>query len=392
MLTSSRGSRAVRNGLVLGAAAAAAIGLTGCKAVPSFNLDSSASGIHTTGPSGSGGASGVASQGGSDLGAAAGSAAAGAVGSAPGAAAGSGAGSSNHPGKHTGSGSDPAAPPVGDPTGGTGSAPRIDGMFFGTTHGGYKQAVAGTGVQLDDHMYSMFNRSVPTAAMITVGSNGIKWAQVAQAAPGSSLYNDIVRWAQTLKTRGPVMLAYDHEPEASKRAGMGSPADYIAAYRHVESIFDQQGAKNIIWTWQMTANAFRVKASDHRAAANWYPGDAWVDNVGADAYNWLGCAGIGNKTNLEFAQVAAPAVAFARAHGKTASFPEWGSQDYPGRAQWLRNAQQFFVDNADTISAAFYFNVPPTGAFASSCHWFLTSPADLAAFRDMARNPALVVR
>ena len=389
MLKSSRVSRAVRNGLVLGAAAAAAVGLTGCKAVPSFNLDSSASGITAHAP-GSGGPTGIASHPGSDLGAAAGSAAAGAVGSAPGAAAGSGAGSSGKSGAGTGSGSAPAAPPAEEPGGGAG--PRIDGMFFGTTDGGYKQAVAGTGVQLDDHKYSMFSRNVPTAAMITVGSDGIKWAQVAQAAPGSSLYNDIVRWAQTLKTRGPVMLAYDHEPEASKRAGMGSPADYIAAYRHVESIFVQQGAKNVIWTWQMTANAFRVKATDQRAAANWYPGDAWVDNVGADAYNWLGCAGIGNKTNLEFSQVAAPAVAFARAHGKTASFPEWGSQDYPGRAQWLRNAQQFFVDNADTISAAFYFNVPPTGAFASSCHWFLTSPADLAAFRDIARDPALVAR
>lgn len=388
MLKSSRGSRAVRNGLVLGAVAAAAVGLTGCKAVPSFNLDSSASGIHATGTSGSGGPTGISSQAGSEVGAAAGSAAAGAVGSAPGSGSASAAGSS-HSGKGTGSA--PVSPPATDP-GGPVSAPRISGMFFGTTDGGYKQAVAGTGVQLDDHKYSMFSRNVPTAAMITVGSDGTKWAQVAQAAPGSSLYNDIVRWAQTLKTRGPVMLAYDHEPEASKRAGMGTPADYIAAYRHVESIFDQQGAKNIIWTWQMTANAFRVKATDPRAAANYYPGDAWVDNVGADAYNWLGCAGIGNKTTLEFSQVAGPAVAFARAHGKTASFPEWGSQDFPGRAQWLQNAQQFFVQNADVITAAFYFNVPPTGAFASSCHWFLSSPADLAAFRAIAIDPALVAR
>jgi hypothetical protein len=68
MLTSSRASRAVRNGLVLGAAAAAAVGLTGCKAVPSFNLDSSASGITAHAP-GSGGPSGIASHPGTDLGA-----------------------------------------------------------------------------------------------------------------------------------------------------------------------------------------------------------------------------------------------------------------------------------------------------------------------------------
>ena len=34
----------------------------------------------------------------------------------------------------------------------------------------------------------------------------------------------------------------------------------------------------------MTANSFRVKLSDPRAASRYFPGDAYVDAIGADAF------------------------------------------------------------------------------------------------------------
>lgn len=393
MLKSSRVSRAVRNGLVLGAAAAAAVGLTGCKAVPSFNLDSSASGIHTTGTSGSGGPSGISSQAGSEVGAAAGSAAAGAAGSAgheaggsgssgsakgsapTGSAKGSGAGGQSTPGQTSLPGS--AAPQAGGP------------MLIGSVAGGYQQALAGTGVQLADHTYSFFSGKVPQAQMLTVSAGGTPWRQVAAAGPGSTLYNQIVSWAQTIKARGgKVMVAYNHEPEGHDRLALGSPADFIAAYRHVETIFDQQGATNVMWTWQMTAYAFAANPSSDQYAAKWYPGDQWVDNVGADAYNWMGCGSSGGNQYRELQQIGDPVIAFARAHGKLASFPEFASHSNANRPQWLANAHQYFVKNEDVLTAAFYFNRPPTVAANAACKWGLTTSAEYAALRDMAQDTA----
>ena len=48
--------------------------------------------------------------------------------------------------------------------------------------------------------------------MVTVSAANIPWRDVAAAGPGSALYADIVRWAQTIKARGAtVMVAWQAE-------------------------------------------------------------------------------------------------------------------------------------------------------------------------------------
>ena len=77
------------------------------------------------------------------------------------------------------------------------------------------------GLPIATHAYAQFSSKVPTARMITVRTSD-SWATVAAARPGSALYDNIVRWAQTLKGRsGPVMLAYHHN---QKQAGEASTA------------------------------------------------------------------------------------------------------------------------------------------------------------------------
>ncbi|MCW2698976.1 MAG: domain containing protein [Blastococcus sp.] len=261
-------------------------------------------------------------------------------------------------------------------------------MYFGSVAGGYEQAQAGTGENLANHAYSTFSSKPPTARMITVHAGSAGWRQVAKAAPGSALYNDIVRWAQTIKARGGhVMVAYNHEPEAAAGGSRGSSADFIAAYRRVVNIFDSQGASNVEWTWQMTAYAFRTKPGDSRAAAKWYPGDAYVDNVGADAYNWASC-GHGNGKWNELSWLMEPVIAFARAHGKAASMPEFATNSDARRSQWIRNAHQFFLNNQDILTAAFYFNRPPTVKANSDCRWALQNSTEYDALGDIARDRA----
>ena len=277
---------------------------------------------------------------------------------------------------------EPAASPYGPPATG-------DRMYIGSVAGGYDQAVAGTGVDLANHAYAFFSGKVPVAEMITVSAANVRWRDVAAAGPGSTLYNQIVQWAQTIRARGgAVMVAYNHEPEAHDRLTLGSAADFIAAYRHVVSIFDQQGASNVVWTWQMTAYAFRVSPTSDQYAPKWYPGDEFVDNIGADAYNWISCGATGTGKYNELQFLGDPVVAFARAHGKKASFPEFASHANANRAQWLDNAHRYLVQNQDIITAAFYFNRPPTIASNADCQWGLTASSENGQLREMAQDTA----
>jgi hypothetical protein len=267
-----------------------------------------------------------------------------------------------------------------------GPAAATTPMYFGSVGGGYQQAQANTSQAIANHAYAKFGSSVPTARMITVEASGVSWRTVANAGPGSTLYNQIVHWAQTIKARGGhIMVDYNHEPEANVGPSRGSAADFIAAWRHVVTIFRNQGVKNVEWTWQMTAYAFRVSPSSPQYAAKWYPGDAYVDNVGGDAYNWNTC-GVGSGKYNELKFLGDPVLAFARAHHKAASFPEFGDNQDSQRPQWLDNAHQYFVQNQDVLSAAFYFNRAPTVKANNDCHWALSTSGDWAAFNRIAND------
>jgi hypothetical protein len=259
-------------------------------------------------------------------------------------------------------------------------------MYIGSVGGGYQQMQANTTAPVANHAYSQFSSNPPDARMITVAAGGASWKSVAAAGPGSALYNQIVHWADTIKARGGhVMVAYNHEPEASAGGQHGSAADFIAAWRHVVTIFRNQGASNVEWTWQMTAYAFRVNSGSSQYAAKWYPGDAYVDNVGADAYNWNTC-GVGSGKYNELQFLGDPVLAFARSHHKAASFPEFASNQDSKRPTWIRNAHQYFLNNQDVLSAAFYFNRSPTVKANGDCKWALSSSADYQAFDEIAND------
>ena len=55
--------------------------------------------------------------------------------------------------------------------------------------------------------------------MVTMGINGFTYADVAASTPGSEIYTDIVRWADTIKARGSqTFFGFVHEPESSDSA------------------------------------------------------------------------------------------------------------------------------------------------------------------------------
>lgn len=95
------------------------------------------------------------------------------------------------------------------------------------------------------------------------------------------------RWARQVRAwRRPLVIRFAHEmngtwypwAQAVNRNGAG---DYVAAWRHVVSVFRRARVTNVTWSW--SAN---VPYPGATPLASLYPGDRWVDRVGLDGYNW----------------------------------------------------------------------------------------------------------
>jgi hypothetical protein len=271
----------------------------------------------------------------------------------------------------------------------TGAAPAAPAQIYLGALGDVDGLSASISHPLARHVYGSFGRAVPNARMITVWPTGT-WGQFADVRPGSREYTDVVRWADTLKARRTrTLLAFSHEPETALRTHFGTSADYVRGYRKMVSIFRSRGVANVSYTWQMTAWAFRAPASDRQAATRWYPGDAYVDIVGADAYNWYTC-GAGHDRWVELSTLAAPVLTFAQAHGKKAALPEFASYVGPQRDTWVANAHTYLAANRGKIVAAFYFNRGPTNPANQDCVWSLNRADEFAEYGRMARDGAFV--
>jgi hypothetical protein len=238
------------------------------------------------------------------------------------------------------------------------------------------------GAPLAPHVYGQLDGSVPNGRMINMATN-VSWRTLAGSQSGSAPYNNLVRWADTLKSRpGPILFVFSHEPEGNSSSTLGSNTDFIAAWKKVRDVFKARGVANVEYTWNMTSNAFRVPAGDARYAAKWYPGDAYVDNVATAAYNWYDC-GEGRGQWLSLENRATAPLAFAKAHGKPYVLAEWASQSGTRRAQWLQDARTWMLANKGFIRGAFYYQSPTPRA---GCNWKLTTAAEFQAFGAMAKD------
>jgi hypothetical protein len=102
-------------------------------------------------------------------------------------------------------------------------------------------------------------------------------------------YDPYIRqFAQDSKAYGkPFYLRFAHEmngdwyPWSPLANGNGGAEEYVAAWRHVHGIFEQEGATNVRWVWNPNATH-----PNRLSYASLYPGDGYVDWVAIDAYNW----------------------------------------------------------------------------------------------------------
>ena len=244
---------------------------------------------------------------------------------------------------------------------------------------------------------TLFMRTTGHALFLSVRAKTTKgkivpFKDIANAQPGSAVYERIMVWANAVKGFGAhVYFTFNHEPEAADSNPNGTAADFVAAWRRVIDLFRADGVTNAEFVWIMTDYSFW--RTDGKAAKHYYPGDAWVDDIAEDAYNWNDCRpGIDNGWR-SLQQIVAPMRRFGLQHpGKRLMLTEWGSvedQAQPGRkAQWISDAATTLKSPGwGSFGAALYFDSKHPGGYPA-CDWRLTTSASaMSAFAAMGADP-----
>ncbi|MFI0351471.1 glycoside hydrolase family 26 protein [Actinomadura sp. 9N407] len=218
----------------------------------------------------------------------------------------------------------------------------------------------------------------------------LSWADLAASRPGSALDREVRRQAGQLKQLdGVVYFTFNHEPDNKASSGMGTPEEYAAAWRRVVSVFRDEGADNVRFVWTLTDQTFAQKQPER-----YYPGDAYVDHIGVDAYNWHQCRGRSEGWR-SLAELIEPHRQFGLRHpGKGLMILEWGSvedADRPNRkARWLDEAARLFTkpEYRGYKALLHWDDRYARGETPAECNWdYRTSPAATAAWRRMVAAP-----
>jgi mannan endo-1,4-beta-mannosidase len=112
------------------------------------------------------------------------------------------------------------------------------------------------------------------------------YANVPGIAAG--IYDSYLRsYADSVRDFGhPVIIGFGHEMNATWYPwgyGRVPPATFVAAWRHVVTLFRGQGAGNVTWLWTLQADT-SVTGPVH----SWWPGANYVTWVGIDGYYYRG--------------------------------------------------------------------------------------------------------
>jgi hypothetical protein len=205
------------------------------------------------------------------------------------------------------------------------------------------------------------------------------WSTIASGALDSSV---IVPTAQRmLHFHHTVFLTPLAEPDGAP-GRQGTPSQYVAAYRHIHDVFTRLGVHNVVWVW--TTEGFLPHASKIQSE---YPGNAYVDWIGYDPYNFFDCHA---SLWQSFARTVEPYYHWLLTQpygGKPIMLPEYGSAPDPRSPQ--REASWFAsipatLKQLPRLKALVEWNASVPGI----CNLKLgTDPAAQAAFRQAGLSP-----
>ena len=161
--------------------------------------------------------------------------------------------------------------------------------------------------------------------------------------------------------------------------GSNTPAQLVAAWKHVHDIFAAAGASNVKFVW--CVNSESVPNTSANAIANYWPGDAYVDYTAIDAYNfgtyvsggtWRSFGSIVNSAYTKIASLSSKPMFLA----ETGSVEQGGS-----KAAWICDEFASIKSTYTRIVGICWFNV------TDGEDWCIgSSTTSLAAFKSEAAS------
>jgi beta-mannanase len=151
---------------------------------------------------------------------------------------------------------------------------------------------------------------------------------------------------------------------------------YVAAWRHVVSVFRAEGVTNVRWVW-----APNVDRNGTVPFSPYFPGDSYIDYAALDGYNWG--ATPGNRWTSVRETFASSYTTLTKLSAKPVIFSEIGSSEIGGdKAAWIRDG---FLNDIPTyfprVTAVVWFNK------AKEDDWRINStPASLDAYRAVVSS------
>ncbi len=157
----------------------------------------------------------------------------------------------------------------------------------------------------------------------------------------------------------PIFIRFAHEMNGnwypwSEQINGNSSGQYVQMWQHVHDIFTAQGVTNVTWAWTPMNTDENGQLGN---LAHYYPGDAYVDWVGIDGYNWgtsqtwshwQNFADIFYNAYYEIAGITQKPMMI----GETASTEVGGN-----KATWISDTLQNFIPNMfPKIKALIWFN------------------------------------
>ena len=197
----------------------------------------------------------------------------------------------------------------------------------------------------------------------------VAWNDIATAVDGSDIERELSSWIDRIAAfDGPLRVTFHHEADIEPE--FGTATEFVAAWQRFATLLDE-AAPAIETVWVMTAFTL-----DRPEAELFWPGEEFVDVIGADAFNWFGCRGNPEAWRSP-AEVLAPLLTFGADHPDLPlMLAELGSDEDPGdparKAGW-------FDELAELVTQPEYERLQSIVLFhnnhddQSSCDWWLDS-------------------
>jgi hypothetical protein len=238
-------------------------------------------------------------------------------------------------------------------------------------------------------LYMSFGGKVPLKTMEDVAAQGslpmLSWHCSGLDSAVASGADDATIRAEATALAGyghPVLLRWFWEMNLSTVAAYAAclgpagsaAAEYVAAFRHIVTIFREVGASNVAFVWAPSAAYYAP------SAVAFYPGSAYVDWIGFDLYNRP-------DRPQGFSATFARAYDVYASYGKPMALTETGAPagsagpggGSPTQAQWLQQIASSLPTSFPEVHAVVYVD-------ASDLADYVLSGAGLTAFETMGET------